>query len=758
MQRLWFKLQRLKKDIKRFSRDNGNMGIKLQAARTSLHQAQLELINNRQNHILIERIKQLSIDINTIHEHEESRMRQRTKLNWIRQGDDNSKFFFAYLKARQNKSCITFLQQENGEILTEQNDLEKEVLDFYGSLMGDRARRIQHIDISAMREGSQLRLDQQIDLTCQVTIPEIEAALKGIGDYKSPGIDGFNAKIFKKCWPFMQKDIVAAVTEFFRTGVIDGRFNKTVVTLIPKGDNATSIRDYRPIAGCTTFLKIISKILTARLRKVLPSVINVNQAAFVVGQDIHNHIHLAYELLKGYERKTGTPRCMFQIDLQKAYDMVHWDALACIMKEMGIPNTFTNWVMNLVNSVCYVLKLMAGLIFNPRKCKAFYGSVDDENRRRIKAITGFDEGTFPVRYLGVPLSSKKLSVNHYLPLVDKITSRIRHWSAKMLSYAGRVQLVRSVIGSIAQYWMLNFPLPKSVLKQIDIICRTFVWTGKSEASRKSPVAWHKVCSPCKQGGLGLINITIWNQVTLLKCLWNICNKSDSLWIRWIHKVYLKGKDVMEVEAGQNWTWILRKILNCKPLIASIDSDWQHMLTIRKFSMKTVYNRLIDDISVCWHSLLRRNIARPRARITLWMLCHGQLPTKERLYRFGMLDNKICSLCNQVEETVDHLFFECPATKRVWNAVLVWLNIQHLPLPWNLELPWILKNTKGKGWRAMLLKLAVTEAVHEIWLFRNDLIFNSNTYRSNTVEKIVDYIAYRGWDNRKLRLHVASLML
>ncbi|XP_058739151.1 uncharacterized protein LOC131611041 [Vicia villosa] len=236
MQRLWFKLQRLKKDVKRFSRDNGNLMSTLQDVRAKLHQAQLELSNNRQDPSIIERIKQLSNDINMIHEHEYSRMRQRTKLNWIRQGDDNSKFFFAYLKTRQNKSCIKFLQKENGDIITEQNDLENEVMDFYGSLMGDRVRHIQHIDIAAMREGKQLDMDQQMELTCQVTIPEIEAALKGIGDYKSPGIDGFNAKLFKKCWPFMKKDIVDAVTEFFRTGVIDSRFNKTVVTLIPKAN------------------------------------------------------------------------------------------------------------------------------------------------------------------------------------------------------------------------------------------------------------------------------------------------------------------------------------------------------------------------------------------------------------------------------------------------------------------------------------------------------------------------------------------
>src|ERR1044072_288542 len=44
---------------------------------------------------------------------------------------------------------------------------------------------------------------------------------------------------------------------------------------------------------------------------------------------------------------------MFQIDLQKDYNMVHWDALEKIMKELGFPGTFVGWVMNLVTTILY---------------------------------------------------------------------------------------------------------------------------------------------------------------------------------------------------------------------------------------------------------------------------------------------------------------------------------------------------------------------------------------------------------------------
>lgn len=129
-----------------------------------------------------------------------------------------------------------------------------------------------------------------------------------------------------------------------------------------------------------------------------------------------------------------------------------------------------------------------GLIFNLRKCSVLFGCVDNETMSSIKAVIGFDEGHFPVIYLGVPLSSKKINFLHYLPLIDKITGRIQHWSTKLLSYAGRVQLVRSIVCSVAQFWMLNFPLPKAIIKRIDAVCRSLIWNGKADVSKKSHVA------------------------------------------------------------------------------------------------------------------------------------------------------------------------------------------------------------------------------------------------------------------------------
>lgn len=168
-------------------------------------------------------------------------------------------------------------------------------------------------------------------LTAPVMNGEIVEALKGIGDLKAPGIDGFNAKFFKSAWSVVGEDTIRAVQEFFVLEQMYMAVNCSVVTLIPKIADATEVKDFRPISCCTTLYKIISKVLTNRLSKVIGEVVHESQAAFIPGQQIHNHILLAYELLRGYSRKGGTPRCMLRMDLQKAYDTVEWSALEGIL-------------------------------------------------------------------------------------------------------------------------------------------------------------------------------------------------------------------------------------------------------------------------------------------------------------------------------------------------------------------------------------------------------------------------------------------
>ena len=315
MAKLWYKLLRLHGPISRLSKHLSNVNKTIAKARTDLRLAQEELCLDRMNSEIIDKVKSYTDSVIYWHEINDQMMRQRTKIDWLRKGDSNTDFFYASLKAKHAATSIKVLHKDDGSVLQNSDAIAAKICDFYKNLMGSRDSRLQMIDITVMREGPQLSGLERNYLIAPITLTEIKSALKGIGDLKSPGIDGYGEKIFKSSWEIIEQDLIDAVREFFEHNVIYKAMNETIVTLIPKHPAAKTIHDYRPIEGCSIFYKILSKILTARLGKVLGSVINKAQIAFVTGKHIQNHILLATELIKGYNRKMISPRCMIQLDL-----------------------------------------------------------------------------------------------------------------------------------------------------------------------------------------------------------------------------------------------------------------------------------------------------------------------------------------------------------------------------------------------------------------------------------------------------------
>lgn len=137
--------------------------------------------------------------------------------------------------------------------------------------------------------------------------------------------------------------------------------NYASVTLIPKTLEAKGMKELRPIACCTIFYRIISKILTKRLSNVINEVVDISQLAFLPGRVIHDNIFMAHELIRGYNRKNVSPQCAIQMDIQNAYNTVEWLPRNCILCELNFPAKFVDWVMLCVLTISYMLSF-SGLL------------------------------------------------------------------------------------------------------------------------------------------------------------------------------------------------------------------------------------------------------------------------------------------------------------------------------------------------------------------------------------------------------------
>ncbi|KAL2904550.1 LINE-1 retrotransposable element ORF2 protein [Bienertia sinuspersici] len=279
----------------------------------------------------------------------------------------------------------------------------------------------------------------------------------------------------------------------------------------------------------------------------------------------------------------------------------------------------------------------SGLKANVSKTEFYTCGVPEEIVQQITHETGFKRGTLPFRYLGVPICSKKISVGHCEQLLEKITSRIKIWSLKNISYAGRMQLINAVLLSIHQYWAQVIVLPKTILKQVEAICRAFLWTGQWFSSSPGNVKWESVCKTKKEGGLGFRDTIKWNIANLGKHVWAMAMEKDHLWVKWIHTVYLKNKNMEQYHPTIDSSWYWKKIWEAKNEMERVGITTAKLRTWTHYSVKKVYQIMKGETEkVQWCRNVWERWSIPKHSFSSWLAIQDKLRTKARLVQFGIL--------------------------------------------------------------------------------------------------------------------------
>jgi hypothetical protein len=143
----------------------------------------------------------------------------------------------------------------------------------------------------------------------------------------------------------------------------------------------------------------------------------------------------------------------------------------------------------------------SGLVINAAKSSIYFWGVGDDMKQVILHDTGFSEGNFPFKYLGVPLSPRRLLANQFSPLLHKLEVEVQSWAGKHLSYTGRLELLRFVLFGMVQFWLGIFPILGTVISQVISLCRNLSgrviltviallwWFGRKYVCLNMKVVW-----------------------------------------------------------------------------------------------------------------------------------------------------------------------------------------------------------------------------------------------------------------------------
>ncbi|GJV10401.1 RNA-directed DNA polymerase, eukaryota, reverse transcriptase zinc-binding domain protein [Tanacetum coccineum] len=476
-------------------------GWEIEVQGNDLKKAQTNLDNHPHNQDIKEKEVNALKNYNEAANDEESFLFQKAKVDWICKGDRNNQFFHKIIKSRRQVNKII-------------------------SICDDAGNRLEGVF------GTKLNHEEAMDMIKEVTDSEIKNALFDIGDNKAPGPDGYTSTFFKKAWKIIGNDVCMAIKEFFNTGKLLREMNATIISLIPKISTLNKVPDYRPIACCNVIYMCISKILTKRLKPGLHK-----KGYFPSGRGLRQGDHMSpclltlvmevFTLLMA-KNVQHNPKFKFHTRC-KELRLTH----LCFADDLLVVCNGDVESVKVIKTTMMEFSGISGLIPNMEKINVFFGNVKNEERNKILIVLPFAVGKLSVKYLGVPLITKRL------------------------------QLIASVLSFLNVYWATVFMIPKAVVKDIDKILKGFLWCKGDIKRGKAKVAWKNVCSPKSQGGLGLRPFGIWNEVLLIKNLWNITAGKNTLWVKWVNVVKLKGRSIWNIQKESNDSWMWKTLLDLR---------------------------------------------------------------------------------------------------------------------------------------------------------------------------------------------------
>jgi len=134
---------------------------------------------------------------------------------------------------------------------------------------------------------------------------------------------------------------------------LDGRsfylLNDTLMVLLRKNSNPTTLKDYRPISLLHSFSKLLSKCPARRLASFLNTIVWNNRSVFIRGRCIHDNFRTVSLTCKWLHTRR-IPSVLIKVDIAKAFDSVAWPFLLDLLRHIGFPQRWTDLLSIMLSS------------------------------------------------------------------------------------------------------------------------------------------------------------------------------------------------------------------------------------------------------------------------------------------------------------------------------------------------------------------------------------------------------------------------
>jgi exonuclease III len=271
-----------------------------------------------------------------------------SKAKWFEFGEKSNKFFLNLNKARQSQKLISQIK-DGEEMYSGQEQVMKGITKFYKELYSEQITKNNN-DNDFYQNCPKLTEEQKNTLETEISINELKKALSSCKD-SAPGPDGIPYMVYKKYWKMTGPIIHAAWLYSVETGKMPPSHLESVITLLPKdGKDNREIKNWRPITLSNCDAKIITKAISLKTSKVLDSIIDPSQTAYVPGRSITDNLRTNF-YFKNYCQRKNIDAALISLDAKKAFDSVSHEYIKETLEAYGFGPMYLKMFKTLYNKI-----------------------------------------------------------------------------------------------------------------------------------------------------------------------------------------------------------------------------------------------------------------------------------------------------------------------------------------------------------------------------------------------------------------------
>ena len=271
----------------------------------------------------------------------------RSRMQWLNSNEKNNKWFMRSEQRRAENRAIHCLTTDQG-IVRGKQEVQAEIHRYYSELYKAGPQvDLKSPECREFLDSVQHKKIQGTDyemLDAPITKREIKAALDKAPKGKTPGIDSIQYEVYLAFWPELEDVFMAAVNEIFVEGLMTTSQRKSLVTLIPKTqDGADQLNNYRGISLLCCDFKLISAVLSNRMKLVIGKLIDEEQTGFIKGRQISENICMVRDIL-AYTEQEDIEGYLALADIAKCFDCTSFEYTEATFEAFNFPPNFRRWM------------------------------------------------------------------------------------------------------------------------------------------------------------------------------------------------------------------------------------------------------------------------------------------------------------------------------------------------------------------------------------------------------------------------------